>query len=186
MLIRLTEPTTEPISLADAMAHLRIDDSTDAGLIDAMASAARDAAERYCNRAWAQANFIETFDRFPYSGGIQLTDPGAVAVIGIEYLDADGTPGVISASSLTLDDDMGIIDYGADWPVGATRVKVSYTAGPDAGASTPELPPPSIVVAIKLLLTDYYENRAAQQWQALYTNQTAEILMHSYRVGLGV
>lgn len=186
MLIRLTNPTTEPITLEQAMDHLRVDDSTDAGLIDAMISAARDACERYCNRAWAQANFMETFDRFPESGGIKLTDPGAEAVLGVEYLDADGTPGVISASSLSLDTDMGIIDYGASWPVGATRVKVSYTAGPDAGASTPELPPPSIVLAIKLLLTDYYENRGAQQWQQLYTNQTAEALMYSYRVGLGV
>ena len=185
MFIRLTNPTTEPITLEDAMAHLRVDVSTDAGLIDAMISAARDACERYCNRAWAQANFIETFDAFP-AGGIMLTDPGATAVLGIEYLDSDGTHGVISASSLALDTDLSIIDYGADWPVGATRIKVSYTAGPDAGASTPELPPPSIVLAMKLLLTDYYENRGAQQWQQLYTNQTAEILMHSYRVGLGV
>lgn len=186
MLIRLTEPTTEPITLQEAMDHLRVDDSTDAGLIDAMLSAARDACERYCNRAWAQADFIETFERFPADGrGIKLTDPGAVAIIGIEYLDSAGTPSTISASSLSLDEDIGIIDYAADWPAGS-RVKVSYTAGPDAGASTPELPPPSVVVAIKLILTDFYENRGAQQWQQVYRNPTADMLMYSYRVGLGV
>ena len=116
MFIRLTNPTTEPITLEDAMAHLRVDDSTDAGLIDAMISAARDACERYCNRAWAQANFIETFDAFP-AGGIKLTDPGATAVLGIEYLDSDGTNGVISASSHPLHTDLSNIDYGAHWPV---------------------------------------------------------------------
>lgn len=184
MLIRLTEPTTEPISLEDAMAHLRVDADDEATLIGAIISAARDACERYCNRAWAQADFIETFDRFPI-GGLKLTDPGVVAVSRIEYLSADGTPGVISTSSLSLDADLGIIDYAAEWPTG-TRVKVSYTAGPDCGASVPELPPPSIVLAMKLLLTDYYENRGAQQWQALYTNPASEMLMYSYRVGLGV
>lgn len=183
MLIRLTEPTAEPIGFDDACAHLRVDGDADAALIGAMVSAARDACERYCNRSWAQADFVETFDRFP-SGGIKLTDPGAVAVIGIEYLDSDGAPSVISGSSLSLDTDLGIIDYG-EWPAGS-RVKIRYTAGPDCAASVPELPPPSIVLAIKLLLTDYYENRAAQQWQALYTNATAERLMYQYRVGLGV
>lgn len=183
--IRLTQPTAEPITLAEAEAHLRIDtDSTEAGLVEAMISAARDACERYCNRAWASANFMETFDYFPV-GGIQLIDPNVTAIVGIEYLDSDGTPATISTSSLTLDSDLSIIDYSADWPTG-TRVKVSYTAGADAAASTPEYVPESIIIAMKLLLTDFYENRASQQWQQLYSNPAADRLMHSYRVGLGV
>ena len=186
-LTRLTEPTTEPITIDEAVAHLRIDspDSTETALLSAMISAARDRAERYCNRAWAQADFIETLNTFP-SGGIQLTDPGVVSVSRIDYLDSDGTVGTIAGSSLTLDDDLGVVDYGVEWPTGATRVKVFYTAGPDAGASVPELPPPAVIIAIKLILTDMYEHRGAQQWQSIYPNNTAEQFLHMYRVGLGV
>jgi len=184
-LIRLTEPAAEPISTTDAKLHLRVDVSTDDTLIAAMVSAARDACERYCGRAWAEATFIEAFDSFP-DGGIQLTDPGAKSVQSIEYLDADGTVGTITGSSLTFDDELNIVDYGVDWPTGATRVKVYYTAGANANQSAPEYVPESIILAMKLLITDFYENRASQQWQQLYSNPAADRLMHSYRVGLGV
>lgn len=182
-LVRVTQPTAEPISLSDAKAHLRVDHSDEDALIQAMISAARDACERYCNRAWAEADFIESFDAFP-DGGIALTDPGVKSITRIEYLDSDGSVGTIAGSSLTLDTELSIVDY-ASWPYG-TRIKVFYTAGANADQSAPEYVPESVILAMKLLLTDYYENRGAQQWQQLYTNPTAERLMHSYRVGLGV
>lgn len=174
-LIRVSEPTTEPVSLDEACQHLRIDpDSTESALVESLISAARDWCERYCNRAWASAQFIEVFDRFP-AGAIELTDPGATAIDSIEYLDTDGQPVTISGSSTVFDPHVGTIDY--DWPEGS-RIKVTYTAGGTV--------PPAVVFAIKLALTDFYENRNAQQWQALYSNPAAERLMHSYRVGLGV
>ena len=184
-LIRLSQPAAEPISLTDAKAHLRVDGSTDDALIGAMISAARDYCERYCNRAWAKADFMQVFPAFPESGGIELTDPGASDVIGIEYLDESGAPATIAGSSLTLDTDLGVIDYALAWPVG-TRVKVSYTAGADADLSAPEYVPEAVMQAMLLVLTDMYENRGAQQWQALYENPAAERLMYFYRVGLGV
>ena len=183
--IRVTSPSAEPVSLNDAKDHLRVDGTDDNTLISLIISAARDAAERYCNRAWAEATFIQSFERFPIAGPLRLIDIGAKLVTSIEYMADDGTIATISGSSLTLDSDLGLIDYALDWPAG-TRVKVTYVAGANADQSAPEYVPESVIFAIKLMLTDYYENRNAQQWQQLYVNPTSERLLHSYRVGLGV
>lgn len=184
-IVRLTQPAAEPITLTEAKAHLRVDDTAEDTLITAMISAARDYCERYCNRAWAEADFLETFDSFN-DNGLPLTDPGAKELIAIEYLSADGTPGTISVSDCTLDTELGIIDYSGDWPAGATRVKVSYTAGANADQSSPEYVPESVILAMKLVLTDMYENRAAQQWTQIFENPAADRLLHLNRVGLGV
>lgn len=173
-LIRVTQPASEPITLAEAKAHLRIDTNDDDTLVGSLISAARDAAERYCGRSFASADFIAMVDRFPLSGPM-LFFPDISACASIEYLDSAGN--VQTFTGFTLDEDTSELFPATTWPTG-TRLKISFTAGAD--------PEPSVKAAMLMLLTDYYENRGAQQWQQVYTNMATEALLHSYRWNLGV
>lgn len=175
MIYRLSDPVTEPVSLAEAKAHLRVDVTDDDALITAIISAARDSAEMYCNRPWAAASFVETFDSL-VGTEIQLTATGVTAVSKVEYLDAAGAAQSIT-TGITLDALSGLVTLAS--AVSGTRVKVYYSAGP---ATVPA----SIKQALLLKIGDMYENRAAQQWQALYVNQATSSLMYPYRVRIGV
>jgi len=175
MIYRLSDPVTEPVSLAEAKAHLRVDVPDDDALITAIISAARDSAEMYCNRPWAAASFVETFDSL-VGTEIQLTATGVTAVSKVEYLDAAGAAQSVT-TGITLDALSGLVTLAS--AVSGTRVKVYYSAG---SATVPA----SIKQALLLKIGDMYENRAAQQWQALYVNQATSSLMYPYRVRIGV
>jgi len=64
----ITAPTEEPVSLAEAKAHLRVDISDDDALIGAMIVAARQEAEAACRRAFVSQQWKLLLDRFPAPG----------------------------------------------------------------------------------------------------------------------
>jgi uncharacterized phiE125 gp8 family phage protein len=173
MIYRTTEPAVEPVTLSEAKAHLRIDLADDDALVAAIISAARDAVERYC--IFASADFVETFDSVNGSI-IQLSHPDISSVTSVAYTDGADSEQTVS-TGITLDAIFSRVTLSS--AITGARAKVLFSAGPD-------VLPPSIRQAILLTITDMYENRGSQQWQALYVNRAAESLMHSYRVSLGV
>jgi uncharacterized phiE125 gp8 family phage protein len=69
MSIQITTPTsTEPITLAEAKAHLRVDFTDDDVLIGALISAARQYAENITRRALITQQWKMTLDQFPAPG----------------------------------------------------------------------------------------------------------------------
>jgi len=63
----VTPPALEPIGLADAKTHLRVDVEDDDALICALISAARDYVERFCRRALLTQTWLLALDHFPGS-----------------------------------------------------------------------------------------------------------------------
>jgi len=61
----ITPPALEPISLADAKTHLRVDLTEDDTLISALISATRDYVERYCRRGLLTQTWLLAIDHFP-------------------------------------------------------------------------------------------------------------------------
>lgn len=61
----LTPPSTEPISLTDAKAHLRVDIDDDNALILGLISSVRQQAEQICRRAFISQQWVVTLDKFP-------------------------------------------------------------------------------------------------------------------------
>lgn len=63
-LVRSTPPTTDPVTLAEAKNHLRIDYSDDDDLITALIGAATRWTEDYCDRTWCHTKWTLRLDSF--------------------------------------------------------------------------------------------------------------------------
>lgn len=186
-LTRITEPTTEPLTLAQAKLHLKVDFDEDDDLIESLISSARDYCERYCNRAWALSNWRVEFDKLPTSNNeITLLDPSTSAISSIKYIDADKAEQTISSLTYTLDTSRAAVFIDDSWPDFTSSVVIDYTAGADHSASPPEIIPKSVLAGIKLVLTDLYENRAGQMDVRMYENPAVSSLLYPYRVGIGI
>ncbi len=186
---RITAPAVEPVSLATAKLHLRIDDdfTLEDTLIEGYISAARDFAEQYCNRSWAKATFYTTFSRFlGYKSPILMPDPSTSAIDEVSYIDGDYAVQVIDSGDYTYDADRQELRPVGNWPTDATEIKVKYTAGADASASPAEYVPEGVINAILLMIADAYETRNAQLVQNIYENPAAFRQLQPYRVEMGI
>jgi uncharacterized phiE125 gp8 family phage protein len=90
-----TAPTAEPLTLAEAKAHLRVDFTDDDTLIEALIGAARAAAEQYTNRALMPQTITQVLHCFPYPtprnpyAAIRLFASPLVSLTSLIYFDAD-------------------------------------------------------------------------------------------------
>lgn len=64
----LVGPTIEPVTLADAKNHLRVDFNEDNALILALISSVRQQAEQICRRTLLTQTWLVTLDQFPAPG----------------------------------------------------------------------------------------------------------------------
>jgi uncharacterized phiE125 gp8 family phage protein len=175
----IVRPTVEPVSLAEARLHLRLDvyDSPamhpDDDLVTAQISAAREVAEKFIGRAIAVQTLEIGLDEFP--GGTvgscrraqePIALPGLLSLLSVTYVDGTGSH---SLTSYQLDQFTSPPCLrpaaGEDWPIvsedTANAVRVRYLAGYTALGDSPDTDPlPSPVQsAILLILGHLYENR---------------------------
>jgi len=89
----ITAVTAEPVSLADAKLHLRLDDIGGShphdALVTSLISSAREFAEHYTGRALAQQTLEVALDSFPNGDTIDLPRPPVASVTSIKYDDSD-------------------------------------------------------------------------------------------------
>ena len=156
----ITPPAAEPVSLAEAKLHLRVDFDEDDALIQALISAARQAAEMLTQRQLVTARWRMVLDSFPGSGlmgvpaGQTFTLPGHAilipksplqSVVEIRYLDMAGVSQVMPSAHYTLDkacEPARITPvFGQIWPVALPQigaVSVTFDAGYGSAADVPE------------------------------------------------
>lgn len=165
----VTAPTSEPLTLAEAAAHLRISDSPipDADYVSALITAARNYAEGDTRRAFVSQTWDYTLKEFP-SWGLYLPIQPVQSVTYVQYVKPDGTTASFidtSVSPNTAKFDVVtdgpraylIPKYGLEWP--ETRdhgqaVTVRFVAG---YSTVPE----DLKHALKMLIADWYEGREA-------------------------
>jgi len=152
-----TPPATEPITLAEAQAQLKVDGEDD--YINALISTARVMVERYLNRSLITQTWTAYSDDWC---DLELPYPPLISVTSVKYYGLD------SQTLTTLDPtqyywvdnvkEPGCIEfkYGTVKPLlmysRPNRIEVEYVAGYSA------VPEP-IKHAIKILITDMYKNR---------------------------
>jgi len=129
----LSEPASEPMSLADAKNYLRIDHNADDSLIASLIPAVRDAAEQYIGRSMISRNWRVIFEDYMPQKFTCPMGP-ALAITSVAAYDADtDSETIIDAGDYYLAPGfdrlcfIGMI-YG-------DRITVDYTAGYGESAS---------------------------------------------------
>lgn len=163
---RLTAPAVEPVTLAEAKAHIRVDTSTDDTLISGYITTAREWTEDYIDRALVTQRLVMRLDTFPAE--IELPRPpmvasGTATAVIVTYVTGEaGGTATLSASSYRVDRDStpGIIRnlYGGTWPshlIDQNSVSVTWFAGYGAAADVPQ----RVKSAILMCVHELYEKR---------------------------
>jgi uncharacterized phiE125 gp8 family phage protein len=184
----LTQPAAEPVTLAQAKSHLRVDFSDDDSLIETYISASRTLAEKMTRRAFFNRDVQLTLDHFPMSWSetvspaerhpaidwfnrfaIRLPKPSCVTVKSIKFQDGSGSLITLNPSSYVVDSNSEpariVPAPSMAWPCPAVclpgSITVLYTAGTYGDGVEVNSTPANVVAAILLLLGHLYENRSA-------------------------
>ena len=151
-----TGPTSEPVSLAEARAHCRIDTVDDDAILAGLILAARQYVEAVTGRAILSQTFDLTLDDFP-AWEIELPRSPVASITSIGYLDTAGVSKTVTSYVLDGRSRPPRLTpaYGESWP--ETRgtagcVTVRFVAGESQA-------PEPLRQAILLLVGSWYENR---------------------------
>lgn len=141
---RITAPDTEPITLAEAKKHLRVEHDVDDTLIGALIAAAREQAEHELGRALVTQTWSRVLDAFPVAE-IPLGMPPVRSVASIVYIDPDGAETTLPADQYALDatTSPGWVLPAADsaWPATmdtANAVEIRFVCGYGSAADVPQ------------------------------------------------
>jgi uncharacterized phiE125 gp8 family phage protein len=191
-------PTAEPVTLAEARAHLRLDHNDEDGLLAGYLLAARQHIEGETRRALSQQTLQYRIDRdWPTAwiggasrDGIALPRAPLRSVVGIEYVDPVGDTQTLPASQYQVaranDSKLeGLIlpAYGVTWPRVREQfeaITVTFVAGYGGSLALPE----PLRQAILLLTAHFYENREPVNVGNIVTEipLTVASLVFPYRV----
>jgi len=162
-LVMTAAPAAEPISLAEAKAHLRIDADDEDQLLTSLIVAARSLVERALALALVTESWSLYLDSWPRSGAIALPIAPVQAVAAVRIYDPDDTPTDVSSGTYAVDvlSDPArlVLSAGAAQLLPARRLngfEVAFTAG--YGDETGDVPEP-IRQALKLLVAHWFEHR---------------------------
>ena len=156
-------PAVEPVSLAEAKLHLRVDADDENGLIDGLITMARRQAELISRRAFVTRTYEAQLDHWPYDGCIELAYPPLVSVTHIKYIDYVGAEHTMPALDYLVDAhrEPGRIrlNWDASWPPEMLRPAAAVSIRYVAGYGDPEDVPEIYRQAILLLIGHFYEHR---------------------------
>ena len=159
-LIRVDGPATEPVTLAEAKAQLRLEHNDDDALIDGLIVAAREYAEAVTRRALITQTWKLTLDAF--CAKIDLPKPPFQSVASVKYLDTGGVERTLdpAAYDAVFDTTEAFVmpAYGTSWP--STRdqagaVRIAFVAGYENANEVPQ----AIKQGMLIHLTQLYEDR---------------------------
>ena len=143
-LIRIAAPASEPLALADAKAHCRVDHSDDDALITALIVAAREQAEHETGRALVTQTWELVHDTFPEA--FVLRKAPIASVTSVKYIDpATGAEQTLDPADTLLDNasEPGYLvpAYGKAWPTARAvpnAVRCRYVCGYGNAAAVPQ------------------------------------------------
>lgn len=189
----ITQPTSEPVTLDEAKAHLRVDGSDDDTYITMLIKVARQVCEAYSGRSFITQDREVKLDRFPCGRFISLPYGPIQEVTDFTYIDSNGD--VIPMTENTdyrVDLRSGIprLEYVTSWPnplwpTGSTEfnsVTIAYTAG---YANDDHDPVPEVIKqAMLMTIGSLYENRQDEVVGAAghLINWTSQALLDTIKV----
>jgi uncharacterized phiE125 gp8 family phage protein len=160
-LLMTSAPALEPIPLAEAKAHLRIDGSTEDVLITSLILTSRLHVEAALGLALITQGWRLTLDRWP-DGDLRFPLRPIQSITSVTIYDADDNAVVMPSEDYLLDGQAvrpRLIARDGKWPLPgspANGVEIAFTAG--IGSAAADIPQP-IRHALLLLVAHWYEHR---------------------------
>ncbi|KQX41965.1 hypothetical protein ASD04_18035 [Devosia sp. Root436] len=157
----LAGPAEEPVSLAEAKAFLKVDDTAEDGLIATLIGAARLHVEGVTGRALLAQSWRVVLDDWPADRVVKLPVTPFMAVTEINAYDADGAAHEVPLAQFLSDPDRLLLPADvAGMPVLRERqgIEVDYVAG---FGTEPEDVPADMRQALLALVGYWFEHRDA-------------------------
>lgn len=162
-LILTTPPQSEPLTTAQAKAHLVVDHSDHDVLIDGMVAAARSSVEAVLKASLLPTVWTYKLNCFPPEIRLPVGPVLDAALVAITYIDDAGAVQTLASADYQVSvGETGVIRpaYGKVWP--STRpemdaVRIEFTAG----WATSDAIPRAVMAALRLMVGHLYEHREA-------------------------
>lgn len=194
-------PAEEPVSLAAAQAHLRLDAGAEADVLAALIAGAREVAETLTGRALVTQSWRLSLDSWSEGAGVAgdlaarrcgriafpLPKPPLISVDSVKTYDLDGGAATWDAGAYFVDraavPGRIVRLRGAPWPVPARPlggIEIAFTAGYGGAGAVPA----ALRQAILLLVAHWFENREPVPPRTFGTPVPAAVygLLAPYRV----
>lgn len=157
----LAGPASEPVSLAEARAFLKVDDTAEDGLIATLIGAARLHVEGVTGRALLLQSWRIVLDDWPESGAVRLPVTPFYDVTAISAVDEHGASHDIGLGQfLSGPEHLLVPRVVVGMPVLQERcgIEIDYRAG--YGTGTEDVPP-DLRQAVLCLVAHWFEHRDA-------------------------
>jgi uncharacterized phiE125 gp8 family phage protein len=166
-LVLTTAPAIEPVTLAEAKAHLRIDGSAEDTLIASLIITSRLHIESAMGLAMITQSWSSIIDAWPPGREVALPLRPVQSIAAVRLYAADGTIETLPADTYLLDGaatPARLVRHGAaPWPAptrSANGIEIALVAG--FGATVAHVPAP-IRQAVLLLVAHWHEHREPVQ-----------------------
>jgi uncharacterized phiE125 gp8 family phage protein len=158
--ILLTPPALEPLTLAEAKAHLRVEHNDDNDLITGLVKGARSHVEIATRRALITQRWRLVRDAWPADGRLGVAPAPLKQLVAARIYHSDGTTQALDLTAFIVDKAGATLMLTAGGIVAPGRIAAGIEIDLDAGYgdAAADVPEP-LRQAIRLLLTHWYENR---------------------------
>ncbi len=162
-LVMTSGPAVEPVSLAEAKAHLRVDSTAEDALIQSLVVTSRLHIEAALGLALIAQSWSYFLDRWPKTGRVLLPLSPVGAITAIRVWSANGASQSLDTAGFYLDGSglpprlVTLADTARPYPGRPVNgIEIALTAG--FGVQPGDVPAP-IRHALLLLVAHWYENR---------------------------
>lgn len=171
---KLIEPETaptEPVTLVEAKLHLKVDHDEDDDYITDLISAAREFCEEHTARSFVSQSWQLGYPHWPvpsfwqrwhHAPEFQLARPPVSSVTSVKYRAVGGSAlTTLDSANYTFDPDVlpGLIRFARSVSLPSLNHDYSAPIQVTVACATDEVVPARVVLAIKQMLTQFYENR---------------------------
>jgi uncharacterized phiE125 gp8 family phage protein len=178
----VTPSATEPVTLSEAKAHLKVDTTADDTLIASLITGARARAEWHTGRAFITQSWTLWLDAWPQNGPIEIPLPPLQSVTQVRVYALDDTPNVLDPAVYQVDAAsaparLALKETSAP-PTNlraVNAVEIAFTAGYGAAAGVPQ----PIKQAILQIVADLYAHRGDEEGIVSFA---AQALLAPYRI----